>query len=40
MNSSFDASGFRTFQYSWRAKILIHHGGRTGKKGRIDKKQA
>ena len=31
---------FRTFQYSSQAKILIHHGGRTDRKGRIDKKQA
>ena len=31
---------FRTFRYSSRAKILIHHGGRTDQKGRIDKKQA
>ena len=31
---------FRTFQYSSRAKILIHHGGRTDRKGQIDQKQA
>ena len=28
-----------TFQYSSQAKILIHHGDRTDRKGRIDKKQ-
>ena len=32
--------GFRTFQYSSRAKIPIHHGDRTDRKGRIDRKQA
>ena len=31
---------FRTFQYSSRAKIPIHHGARTDRKGRIDRKQA
>ena len=31
---------FRTFQYSSRAKIPIHHGARTDRKGRIDSKQA
>ena len=31
---------FRTFQYTSRAKTLIHHYGRTDRKGRIDKKQA
>ena len=31
---------FRTFQYSSQAKILIHHGAGTDKKGRIDRKQA
>ena len=30
---------FRTFQYSSRAKIPIHHGARTDRKGRIDRKQ-
>ena len=31
---------FRTFQYSSGAKIPIHHGARTDRKGRIDRKQA
>ena len=31
---------FRTFQYSSRAKIPIHNGARTDRKGRIDRKQA
>ena len=31
---------FRTFQYSSLAKIPIHHGARTDRKGRIDRKQA
>ena len=31
---------FRTFQYSSRTKIPIHHGARTDRKGGIDKKQA
>ena len=31
---------FRTFQYSSRAKIPIHHGARTDRTGRIDRKQA
>ena len=31
---------FRTFQYSSRAKIPIHHGARIDRKGQIDRKQA
>ena len=31
---------FQMFQYSSRAKIPIHHGARTDRMGRIDKKQA
>ena len=31
---------FLTFQYTPRAKIPIHHGAQTDRKGRIDKKQA
>ena len=31
---------FQTFQYSSRAKILIHHGDRTNRKDWIEKKQA
>ena len=31
---------FRTFQYLSRAKILIHHGAPTDRKGRIGRKQA
>ena len=31
---------FKTFQNSSRAKILIHHGARIDRKGRIDRKQA
>ena len=31
---------FQMFQYSSRAKILIHHGDLTDRKDRIDKKQA
>ena len=31
---------FRTFQYSSRDKIPIHHGARIDRKGRIDRKQA